>query len=557
MRFIVLRGGVVAAIAALAVLGFGIVPQASAQRVTAVAMTDSTELAAQGYLVIGNWSAEKQYEKGDLVTSRRSVWRAKRSNRNKFPGSTLPSTAEDWQLLVAGLNPLGAWLSSGTFHINDLVTYQGNTWRAKRTSMGQAPVAGADWEQFAARGMVGPPGPAGPIGPAGPNSIPRGSASAPAISFSNDPNTGIFSPGSGKIALVTDGALFLHSRGNETTALGVAALEKSGSLEDEGVASVGNTAVGFFALRQTTNGFSNTAVGEFALQRNTIGGNNTALGAFSNENNTTGNGNTAVGNGALHENVTGNFNIALGHGSLRGNSSGSNNIGIGLTSLQVATASSNNIAIGTETLKLNVGDTNIAIGRAAGSVPTNSTRSIFIGNEGLAADTATIKIGTQGAQTKAFMAGISGVTTAVNDAVPVMIDSTGQFGVTSSSRRYKDDIAAMPDMTEMLQQLRPVTFRYKKPYSDGSKPIQYGLIAEEVADVFPDLAVFNAEGTPETVKYHLLPAFLLAGYQGQQQTIAKQAGKIEAQAEKIDALEQRLRSLEAMLSQMTIVTARQ
>src|SRR6187401_1924715 len=99
MRFIVLRGGVVAAIAALAVLGFGIVPQASAQRVTAVAMTDSTELAAQGYLVIGNWSAEKQYEKGDLVTSRRSVWRAKRSNRNKFPGSTLPSTAEDWQLL--------------------------------------------------------------------------------------------------------------------------------------------------------------------------------------------------------------------------------------------------------------------------------------------------------------------------------------------------------------------------------------------------------------------------------------------------------------------------
>ena len=80
----------------------------------------------------------------------------------------------------------------------------------------------------------------------------------------------------------------------------------------------------------------------------------------------------------------------------------------------------------------------------------------------------------------------------------------------------------MGAMSDMLARLRPVSFRYKKPYADGSKPIQYGLIAEEVAEVFPYLAVFNDKGQPETVKYHLLPTFLLAGYQEQQRIIAEQ-----------------------------------
>ena len=113
----------------------------------------------------------------------------------------------------------------------------------------------------------------------------------------------------------------------------------------------------------------------------------------------------------------------------------------------------------------------------------------------------------------------------------------------------------MGDVTAMLQKLRPVTFRYKQPYVDGPKPLEYGLIAEEVAEVLPDLAVFNEDGTPETVKYHLLPSLLLNEVQAQQKTIKSQAEQArqqqtinQAQAEQIGALERRLTSLEARLS---------
>ncbi len=158
-------------------------------------------------------------------------------------------------------------------------------------------------------------------------------------------------------------------------------------------------------------------------------------------------------------------------------------------------------------------------------------------------------------QTKTFIAGIRGRTTGVNDAVTVLIDSNGQLGTVSSSRRYKEDIQSLGDVSAALMQLRPVTFRYKQPYDDGDKPIQYGLIAEEVAEVLPDLAVFNADGQTETVKYHLLPPFLLAGYQRQQQTIEAQAEQIgvlterdQQQAEKIASLERRLSGIEAALA---------
>ncbi len=174
-------------------------------------------------------------------------------------------------------------------------------------------------------------------------------------------------------------------------------------------------------------------------------------------------------------------------------------------------------------------------------------------------DSGAIKIGIQGTQTSAFIAGIGGATIGTANDAAVLIDTvTGQLGTIASSRRYKHDIEPMGEVTAMLQKLRTVTFRYNKPQNDGSHPVQYGLIAEEVAEVLPDLAVFNKDGTPETVKYHLLPSFLLAGYQSQQQTIAAQAEKIETlaerdrqQAEKIDALEQRLRSIEALLPRVT------
>jgi hypothetical protein len=192
--------------------------------------------------------------------------------------------------------------------------------------------------------------------------------------------------------------------------------------------------------------------------------------------------------------------------------------------------------VGQSALSANTtGTNNIAIGRLAGLQPTGSTSSIFIGNQGFAGDTATIKIGTQGTQATAFMAGISGVTVA-NSAAVLIDTSTGQLGTVSSSRRYKADIQPMGDASSSLMRLRPVTFHYKKPYDDGTNAIQYGLIAEEVAEVLPGLAVFNKDGQPETVKYHLLPGLLLNEVQKQQKIIASQAEQMAALRQDVDNL---------------------
>ena len=153
-------------------------------------------------------------------------------------------------------------------------------------------------------------------------------------------------------------------------------------------------------------------------------------------------------------------------------------------------------------------------------------------------------IGTQGTnpinQTSLFAAGIRGVTTGNNDAIPVVIDSNGQLGTVSSSRRFKEEIHDMDTVSRGLMRLRPVTFRYQKPFADGSKPIQYGLIAEEVADVYPDLVAHSADGQIETVKYQVLDSMLLNELQ-------KEHKQVQEQAETIRVLEARLAVLEKAL----------
>jgi hypothetical protein len=334
----------------------------------------------------------------------------------------------------------------------------------------------------------------------------NGSVSVPSLKFASSTSTGIFSPETGKIALASEGNLFLHNKGVGNTALGASALALNTTID--------NTALGSLALASTTTGGANTAVGSIALRHNTNGIRNIAVGAGALFNNTTGFGNTAVGYQTLFNNAGGSRNIALGE--------------------------------------------------SAGSNATSSNGSIFIGNIGLPSDTAVIRIGVPGSQSRAFIAGIRGARTGSNNVVNVVVDSNGQLGTISSSRRYKEDIAPMPDMTAMLQQLRPVTFRYKQPDDDGSKPIQYGLIAEEVAEVLPDLTVFNEDGRPETVKYHLLPSFLLAGYQQQQKRMQAQADEarqqratIDTQASEIAELKQRLLAIEAMLPRVTKASALQ
>jgi hypothetical protein len=128
-------------------------------------------------------------------------------------------------------------------------------------------------------------------------------------------------------------------------------------------------------------------------------------------------------------------------------------------------------------------------------------------------------LGKVGFQTKTFIAGVRGITTINANAIPVMIDSAGQLGTVSSSRRVKEDIHDMDNVSQRLFQLRPVTFRYTQAFAGGAKPVQYGLIAEEVAEVFPELAVMNAGGEPETVKYQDLSVLLLNELQRLQQRV--------------------------------------
>jgi hypothetical protein len=284
---------------------------------------------------------------------------------------------------------------------------------------------------------------------------------------------------------------------------------------------ISNTAIGYGALQSNNTGFDNMASGSFALQNNTSGSDNTACAEFALMSNTTGFGNTASGNAALEFNTAGNGNTADGYQALVG-VTGSYNIGIGYQSAENTSSGSSNIAIGY---------------RAANNVTGANSNNIHIANEGTSSDNGTIRVGTSGTQTTFFAAGIYGVSAGNNDAIPVLIDSAGQLVTLSSSRRFKEDIQDMADASRGLMQLRPVTFRYKKPLADGSQPLQYGLIAEEVAEVYPDLVTHSADGQIETVKYQVLNSMLL--------------NEVQRQQAEIRALQERLDRMDAALAAMS------
>jgi len=189
------------------------------------------------------------------------------------------------------------------------------------------------------------------------------------------------------------------------------------------------------------------------------------------------------------------------------------------------------------------------MGHNAGVDYTTGSDNIAIGNNGDGNESGTIRIG-DADQTRTFIAGITGVT----DGVSVLIDSAGQLGTVSSSRRYKEDIEEMAGASDGLLSLRPVTFRYKKAFVDDDKPIQYGLIAEEVAEIFPDLVVYNEDGEPETVKYHLLATLLLNEFQKLEQVTADQEAQLVSLVEQNRAYKserERLVALEAKVAELT------
>jgi hypothetical protein len=310
-----------------------------------------------------------------------------------------------------------------------------------------------------------------------------------------------------------------------------------------------DTAVGYSALKSNTTGCCNTATGSQALASSTTAFANTATG-YQAMQNTTSSGNTASGYQALLLNTTGYNNNATGAGALNDNNTGVNNVADGNSALY-ANSGSYSTAVGSQALRNSTsGNNNIAIGYQAGFSVTTGSNNIQIGNEGAGSDSDAIRIGTAGTQTTAFIAGIYGVTTSASNAVPVLIDSNGNLGTISSSRRYKDDIQDMADASSGLMRLRPVTFRYKKQFSDGSKPIQYGLIAEEVAEVYPDLVARTTDGQIETVKYQVLDSMLLNELQKQNTTISAQKEQIGAQEQHIRTQDQQIRSLEERLARV-------
>ena len=212
-------------------------------------------------------------------------------------------------------------------------------------------------------------------------------------------------------------------------------------------------------------------------------------------------GNTAVGWSALTNNYDGSYNVAVGHEAIYSGSGGAN-VAVGFQAMRNSTSAANTV-IGYRAARDATGGAHVAVGDRAGLQWTTGNYNIAIGNQGASGDSYTTRIGAS--QTRAFIAGVRGVTTGIADAVPVLVDSAGQLGTISSSRRFKEDIRDMGDATERLLDLRAVLFRYK----GREGPDEYGLIAEEVAEIFPELVVYDDEGLPETVKYHLLAPMLL------------------------------------------------
>lgn len=284
----------------------------------------------------------------------------------------------------------------------------------------------------------------------------------------------------------------------------------------------GNSAVGSFALASTTTGFFNTAMGFGAMRFNSDGASNVAFGDSALLNNTSGDSNTAIGSLALAENGVGIFNTAVGKSALSGNRAGSRNV-----------------AVGTFAGK-GRGSDNIMIGFQAGdSLPVESTASnnIYIGSTGFGPDNNTIRIGNP-THTGTIITGIATQTSA--GGVPVLINAGGRLGTTTSSVRFKTDLAPLGAEARRLHELKPVRFIYKPEYDDGSRQVQFGLVAEEVATTLPELVVRDESGEPWTVRYHLLAPLLVAEVQRLEQERATQAAELQK-------LRDRLARLEALL----------
>jgi hypothetical protein len=294
----------------------------------------------------------------------------------------------------------------------------------------------------------------------------------------------------------------------------------------------------------------NTVLGDDALLNN-FGSANTAIGFNALLINTFGTDNTAIGDSALFHN-NGSFNTATGSFAHYFNTTGSFNTATGLSALQSNTTGDGSTAIGTFALAFNTtGSGNIALGLGAGFSLTTGDNNIDIGNGGVAGESNTIRIGTQGTQTATFIAGIRGVP--ISGGTAVGVNSNGQLGQRASSARFKEAIQPMDKASEAIFSLQPVTFRYKKALDPKALP-QFGLVAEEVAKVNPDLVFADEQGKPFTVRYEevnamLLNEFLKEHRKGQEQdaTIRQLKTELAQQQKEIKALSTQIQKVSAQV----------
>jgi hypothetical protein len=320
-----------------------------------------------------------------------------------------------------------------------------------------------------------------------------------------------------------------------------------------------NTAEGQKALFSLSTGAANTAVGWFSLFSNTDGSYNTAVGAgtllFNVGDQTAFEGieNTAIGTAALLSNTTGHTNTAMGVGALLNNTSGYASVAAGINALYNNTEGNRNVAIGNGALFNNTtGIFNVALGWGAGGNLTTGNNNIDIFHGGVAGDDSTIRIGVEGLHTATYIAGIDGATASGGAAVFVATD--GKLGTLTSSARFKDEIKPMNKASEAILALKPVTFRYKKEIDPKSIP-QFGLVAEEVEKVNPDLVVRDKEGKPYSVRYDQVNAMLLNEFLKEHRAFTEEQRKVEQQQKEIDALKAELREQRALIQKVSDTVA--
>jgi trimeric autotransporter adhesin len=322
--------------------------------------------------------------------------------------------------------------------------------------------------------------------------------------------------GNGAASAITSGfgntavgsqALNSNFTGNGNTAIGNFTLTYADVSE--------NTAIGYAVMESTTSGVDNTGTGALALSNNQTGSNNTAIGHQAMFDNQTGGQNTAIGKNALYHSTT-SANTIAGYSACWACRTGGNNTGYGFKTLFSNATGSNNIALGYE---------------AAFNV--QGSNNIDIGNQGMSGDNGVIRIGAASTQSTTYIAGINS-TTLTGSAV--YVNSNGQLGVIASSERYKTEITSMDANTDKLQQLRPVTFRLK---SEPRGTLQYGLIAEEVQKIYPNLVIRNSQGRIEGIRYDELTPILLKEIQvlrAHQIDIDRELKKLTEQSEGMRAI---------------------